>query len=128
MGARASLATQLWYLAAAGAAVWLALGQPVEGLVGSGVEQVALAVTAFTAWVAARVSLSVWQLVAPGLVASVEGVAAVAVASEAAMEVALVGAEEWEVALGELLDLGALVALVGMVALAPVAALGESRK
>lgn len=122
MGARASLATQLWYLAAAGAAVWLALGQPVEGLVGSGVEQVALAVTASTTWVAARASLSVWRLVAPGLVASVEGVAAVAVVLEVAMEVALVVAEEWEVALGE------PGALVGLVALALVAALGESRK
>lgn len=102
--------------------MWLALGQPVEGLVGSGAERVPLAVTASTTWVAARVSLSVW------LVASVEGVAAVAVALEVAMEVALVAAEGWEVALGELLDLGELVALVGLVALALVAALGESRK
>lgn len=74
--------------------MWLALGQPMEGLVGSGAEQVALAVIASTAWVAARVSLSAWQLVAPGRVASMEGVAAVAVALEVAMEVALVVAEE----------------------------------
>lgn len=106
----------------------LALGQPAAVLVGFGAEQVALAVTASTAWVAARVSLSVWQPVAPGLVASVEGVAAVAVVLEVAMEVALGVAEEWEVALGELLDLGELVALVGLVVLALVAALGESRK
>lgn len=108
--------------------MWLALGQPVEGLVGSGAEQVALAVTASTAWVAVRVFLSAWRLVAPGLVASVEGVAAVAVALEVAMEVALVVVEEWELALGALLDLGELVALVGLVALALVAALVESRK
>jgi hypothetical protein len=100
----------------------------VEGLVGSGAEQVALAVTASTAWVAVRVFLSAWRLVAPGLVASVEGVAAVAVALEVAMEVALVVVEEWELALGALLDLGELVALVGLVALALVAALVESRK
>lgn len=65
-----------------------------------------------------------WRLVAPRLVASVEGLAAVAVPTE----VALVVAEGWEVALEELLDLGELVALVGPVALVPVAALGESRK
>lgn len=59
-----------------------------------------------------------WQLVAPGLVASVEGVVAVAVATE----VALVVAEEWEAALGE------LVALVGLVALAQVVVLEESKK
>lgn len=68
--------------------MWHALGQPVEELVGSGAEPVALAVRASTAWVAAEVSLLVW-LVAPRLVASVEGVAALAVA----LEVALVAAE-----------------------------------
>lgn len=98
--------------------MWHVQWQPVEGLVGSGAEQGASAVTASTAWVVAGVSPSVWQLVAPGLVASVEGVAAVAVATE----VALVVAEEWEAALGE------LVALVGLVALAQVVVLEESKK
>lgn len=60
---------------------------------GSGAEQVALAVRASITWVAAEVSLLVWWLVAPRLVASVEGVAALAVALEVAMEVALVAAE-----------------------------------
>lgn len=72
--------------------MWHALGQPVEELVGSGAGQVALEVRASTAWVAAEVSLLVW-LVAPRLVASVEGAAALAVALEVAMEVALVAAE-----------------------------------
>lgn len=60
---------------------------------GSGAEQVALAVRASITWVAAEVSLLVWWLVAPRLVPSVEGVAALAVALEVAMEVALVAAE-----------------------------------
>lgn len=68
--------------------MWHALGQPVEELVGSRAGQVALAVRASTAWVEAEVSLLVW-LVAPRMVASVEGAAALAVA----LEVALVAAE-----------------------------------
>lgn len=65
----------------------------MEGPAGSGVEREASAVAASTAWVATRASPSAW-LVAPGLVALGEGVAAVAVSLGAAMEVALVVAEE----------------------------------
>ena len=108
---------------------------------GSGAEQVALAVAASTTWVAIRASPSAWP--APGLVALEEGAAAVSVAlgvaTEVVMEVALVVAEEWEVVLEELVALVGLVALVdlvvledpvalALVALAQVASLGESRK
>ena len=115
---------------------------------GSGAEQVALAVAASTTWVAIRASPSAWP--APGLVALEEGAAAVSVAlgvaTEVVMEVALVVAEDWEVVLeelvaleGELVALEGLVALVdlvvledpvalALVALVQVASLGESRK
>lgn len=115
--------------------MWPALGELVEEPVDSRVGQVALAVAASTTWVATRASPSVW-LVAPWLVALGEDVAAVAVALGVAMEVALVvaWAKEWEVvseglvALEGLVVLVELVDLVGPVALALVAALGESRK
>jgi len=128
--------------------VWPALGEAAEGPLGSGAEQVALAVAASTTWVAIRASPSAWP--APGLVALEEGAAAVSVAlgvaTEVVMEVALVVAEEWEVVLeelvaleGELVALEGLVALVdlvvledpvalALVALVQVASLGESRK
>ena len=128
--------------------MWPALGEAAEGPLGSGAEQVALAVAASTTWVAIRASPSAWP--APGLVALEEGAAAVSVAlgvaTEVVMEVALVVAEEWEVVLeelvaleGELVALEGLVALVdlvvledpvalALVALVQVASLGESRK
>ena len=127
--------------------MWPALGEAAEGPLGSGAEQVALAVAASTTWVAIRASPSAWP--APGLVALEEGAAAVSVAlgvaTEVVMEVALVVAEEWEVVLEELVALVGLVALeelvalvdlvvlvdpvaLALVALVQVASLGESRK
>lgn len=124
--------------------MWLELGALVEGHAGFGVDQATLAVTVSLTWLATRGSLSVWQLVALGLVALVDttvvgvalGVAMevpLGVVLEAILAVALVVAEEWEVSLVELVALEGLVvlvvlALVGLVALALVVFLGESKK
>ena len=110
--------------------MWPALGEAAEGPLGSGAEQVALAVAASTTWVAIRASPSAW--LAPGLVALGEGAAAASVAMEVIMEVvmgvAFVESEEWAVVMEGLVALEGPVALVGLVAMALVSALGESRK
>ena len=81
---------------------------------GFGVEDPLLGAECYSAWVVAGQSLSVWQLVALILVALV----AFWEAMTLALGMALVGAEEWKVASGELVTLDWLVFLVDLESLA----------